>query len=77
VEIGRPAGIAYHVATRPFLAGHQAPWIVDQETMSPRTKTPDNASTDRTSSAAVSITTARRDASQTRQREPGGSIGSS
>jgi DNA-binding SARP family transcriptional activator len=22
-----PAGIAYHVATRPFLAGHQAPWI--------------------------------------------------
>ena len=24
-----PAGIAYHVATRPFLAGHQAPWIDD------------------------------------------------
>ena len=24
-----PASIAYHVATRPFLAGHQAPWIDD------------------------------------------------
>ena len=24
-----PGGIAYHVATRPFLAGHQAPWIDD------------------------------------------------
>ena len=24
-----PAGIAYHVATRPFLAGHQATWIDD------------------------------------------------
>jgi DNA-binding SARP family transcriptional activator len=24
-----PAGIAYHVATRPFLLGHQAPWIDD------------------------------------------------
>jgi SARP family transcriptional regulator, regulator of embCAB operon len=22
-----PAAIAYHIATRPFLAGHQAPWI--------------------------------------------------